>query len=219
MDKTKIAIEIFDKAAEAYQEKFMDLKNYHFSFDIFCNALQKENAEILELGCGPGNITNYLLSKQPYFKILGTDLAPRMLELARINNPSASFELMDCRAILKPAKKFDGLVFGFCFPYISKEDALQIISDAPKALNDNGILYISTMEDDYAKSDYKLPSSGVGPAAYIYYHQADYLQDALLKNGFEILELTRVDYPEQNGSITKDLILIARKKENLFNYF
>ncbi|MBK6527930.1 MAG: hypothetical protein IPG07_21680 [Crocinitomicaceae bacterium] len=63
MDKTKIAIEVFDKGAELYQEKFMDLKNYHASFDVFCESVKKENAEILELGCGPGNITKYLLSK------------------------------------------------------------------------------------------------------------------------------------------------------------
>ncbi|MBK9590886.1 MAG: class I SAM-dependent methyltransferase [Crocinitomicaceae bacterium] len=213
MDKTKIAIEVFDKGAELYQEKFMDLKNYHASFDLFCESVKKENAEILELGCGPGNITKYLLSKRSDFKILGTDLAPRMLELARINNPSATFELMDCRDILKPAKKFDGLVFGFCFPYISKEDALQIISDAKKVLNEKGIIYISTMEDDYSKSDFKLPSSGVGPAAYIYYHQADYLTAALIENDFEILDLSRVDYPQPAGPPTIDLILIARRKQ------
>ncbi|MBK6527929.1 MAG: class I SAM-dependent methyltransferase [Crocinitomicaceae bacterium] len=136
-----------------------------------------------------------------------------MLELARINNPSATFELMDCRDILKPAKKFDGLVFGFCFPYISKEDALQIISDAKKVLTEKGIIYISTMEDDYSKSDFKLPSSGVGPAAYIYYHQADYLTAALIENDFEILDLSRVDYPQPAGPPTIDLILIARRKQ------
>jgi ubiquinone/menaquinone biosynthesis C-methylase UbiE len=219
MDKTKIAVEVFDKGAEAYQAKFMDLKNYHGTFDFFCESVKKENAEILELGCGPGNITHYLLSKRPDFKITGTDLAPRMLELARMNNPAATFELMDCRDILKPGKNFDGLVFGFCFPYISKEDVLQIVADAKKVLNENGIIYISTMEDDYSKSDFKMPSSGVGPAAYIYYHQADYLTEALEKNDFEILELYRIDYPEQDGSTTIDLIIIARKKENLFNYF
>ena len=93
MDKTKMAVNAFDKNAETYQEKFMNLDLYHASFDLFCSKIPNENAKILEIACGPGNITQYLLEKRPDFKILGIDLAPRMLDLARINNPSAVFNL------------------------------------------------------------------------------------------------------------------------------
>jgi trans-aconitate methyltransferase len=62
-------------------------------------TITKQDADILELACGPGNITQYIISKRSDFKILGTDLAPNMIELAKINNPSAQFQLLDSRDI------------------------------------------------------------------------------------------------------------------------
>ena len=211
MDKTKIAVAVFDQCANQYQDKFMQLDLYHDTFDLFCESVKKENARILELACGPGNITKYLLKKRPDFKILGTDLAPNMIALAEANNPNAAFELMDCRAIGTIGKKQDAIICGFGLPYLTKEESIQFIGDAAKILNPNGVFYISTMEDEYVKSDWKASSDGKHKA-FIHYHQADYLSKAVEENGFEIVALERKDYPEQNGTFTKDLIIIAKKK-------
>jgi len=208
MDKSKIAVDIFNKNANLYQDKFMDVNLYGNSFDLFCSTLKKD-AEILELACGPGNITKYLLDKRPDFKILGTDLAPKMVELAKINNPTAEFELMDCREIVKLEKKYDAIMCGFCLPYLSREEALQLIADASHILKPGGVIYISTMEDDYAKSAFKKGSTG--EEIFMHYHQADYLTQALKENKFMVIDLKRQDYPEKDGTKTTDLILIAEK--------
>ncbi len=209
MDKTKMAIDVFDKRANEYQAKFMDVGLYHDTFDLFCKSIKKENAEILELACGPGNITRYLLNKRPDFKILGIDLAPNMIELAKRNNPTASFQCMDCRDIRLLGKKYDAVMCGFCLPYLSKEESVQLISDVYNLLESNGLLYISTMEDDYAKSG--LESSSSGDQMFIHYHEADYLTQALLENGFKIIDVQRIEYPKQDGSKTTDLVIIAGK--------
>jgi trans-aconitate methyltransferase len=208
MDQTKIAVDIFNKLATGYQDKFMDVSMYHNSLDLFCDAIKKENAELLELACGPGNITKYLLEKRPDFKILGTDLAPNMIELAKINNPSAEFELMDCRAITSLAKTYDGIICGFGLPYLSKEEAIQFIADSSKQLNKNGILYISTMEADNSKSGFKTGSTG--DTMYQNFHQADYLSAALEENELRIIHLERIEYLYNNENTT-DLIIIAQK--------
>src|ERR1700751_220505 len=101
MDKTNMAIAVFDKYAQQYQDKFMRLDAYHDSFDLFCRSIKKENAAVLELACGPGNITRYLLKQRPDLNILATDLSVNMLALAKKNNPTAAFKLMDCRDIDK----------------------------------------------------------------------------------------------------------------------
>ena len=206
MDQTKMAVDIFNKLADGYQERFMDVSLYHDSLDMFCNSIQKEKAEILELACGPGNITKYLLENRPDFKILGTDLAPNMIALAKINNPTADFQLMDCRAIPSLNKKFDGIMCGFGLPYLSKEEALQFIKDSSQQLNKNGVLYISTMEDDNSKSGFKTGSTG--DTMFQNFHQADYLSAALEENGFNIIHLERKEYIH-NEEKTTDLILIA----------
>ncbi len=208
MDQTKIAVDIFNKLADVYQEKFMDVSVYHDSCDVFCDSIKKPNAAILELACGPGNITKYLLEKRPDFKILGTDLAPNMIELAKINNPTADFQLLDCREIGSLNKKFDGIMCGFGLPYLSKAEAIQFIKDSSQQLNENGILYISTMEDDNSKSGFKTGSTG--DTMFQNFHQADYLTKTLEENGFSILHLERKEYIH-NEEKTIDLIIIATK--------
>ncbi|CAN5275274.1 class I SAM-dependent methyltransferase [soil metagenome] len=209
MDKSKQAVEVFNLRAEGYMEKFMDVSLYGESFDFFCDATKKQQAQVLEVACGPGNITRYLLNKRPDFRILGIDLAPKMLELATKNNPAAKFQLLDGREINKLQKKYDAIMCGFCFPYFSKEEAIKFIADAKYVLNKNGILYISTMENDYEKSG--LQKGSAGDEIYIHYHEEKYLKDALLKNDFSFLKTERIGSIMGNGEAVTDLILIAQK--------
>lgn len=209
MDKNENAVNIFNKMAQVYQDKFMDVNLYADTLDLFCNSIKTQDAEVLELACGPGNITKYLLNKRPDFKLLGTDLAPNMIELAKINNPTAQFELMDCRAISKSNKTYDAIMCGFCLPYLSKEEAIQLIRDTAKILKPKGLLYISTMEDDYSKSAFKKGSGG--DEIFMHYHEGDYLTQAIQENDLKILKLKRQEYPTQDNTQTIDLIIIAEK--------
>jgi 2-polyprenyl-3-methyl-5-hydroxy-6-metoxy-1,4-benzoquinol methylase len=211
MDHSINAVNIFNKWAKEYQDKFMDVNAYSDTFNFFCDAIEKNNAEVLELACGPGNITKYLLNKRSDLKILGTDLAPKMIELAKVNNPNANFEIMDSRAIFQINKKFDAIMCGFCLPYLSKNEALQLIHDASKILNANGVIYISTMEDDYNQSGFKKGSKG--DEIFMHYHQSDYLCQALENNHFEILKMHRQNFDYGDGTKATDLILIGKKIE------
>jgi ubiquinone/menaquinone biosynthesis C-methylase UbiE len=208
-DKTKIAVNIFNKCAALYQDKFMDVSLYHDTFALFCHEIPKKNPTILELACGPGNITKHLLEQRPDFKILGTDLAPKMIALAQDNNPTANFQLLDVKAINTLKKSYDGILCGFGLPYLSKEEAIQLIHDSYTILNEDGIFYLSTMEDDYSQSDWQKGSTG--EAIFMHYHQEDYLVVALKQNGFNILETHRKTYSSADGNPITDLILIAKK--------
>ncbi len=208
-DNTQNVISLFDKHAQGYQDKYMNVDLYGDTFDFFCNKLEKTQAEILELACGPGNITRYLLNKRPDLKILATDLSPKMLELAQANNPEASVALLDSRDLLKLGKTWDAIMVGFCLPYLSKEDANQLIQDEAKVLNDGGLLYLSTMEDDYSKSG--IQYSSTGDQLYMYFHQADYLSEALESSGLNCLSIERKVYSMKADELTTDLVLIAQK--------
>lgn len=208
MDRSKNAIALFDKLAKLYESKYMNVDLYREGLDLFCGQIPKKNPEILELACGPGNITKYLLQKRPDLKIFGTDLAPNMIALAKANNPEAEFGLMDCRNIKQLAKKYDGIMCGFALPYLSKEEAIQLIADTANLLHPKGILYLSTMSDDYSKSG--IEAASTGDKTFVYYHQADYLTKALEENGFKIILSKYQDYPLKKG-IT-DLIIVAQKE-------
>lgn len=209
-DKSKIAVNVFDKRAVDYQTKFMDVSLYYDGLDIFCNSIKKQNAEILELACGPGNITKYLFQKRPDFKILATDLAPNMVALAKINNPKAIFELMDCRDLHQLNKTYDGIMCGFALPYLSREATIKMVSNAATMLNPNGLLYLSTMEGNYDQSGFRKSSDGKDDI-YQYFYSATFLTDLLKANGLHTISFQRIEY-DANGSKISDLILIGQKQ-------
>jgi predicted TPR repeat methyltransferase len=210
MDRYKITFNSWDKVASVYQDYFMDLELYNDTFDIFCQLLEKPNARIFEIACGPGNITKYLLSKRPDFKIEAIDISPNMIELAKINNPQADFKVMDCREIDKLDEKFDAIMCGFCMPYLSKQDCEKLVKDSANLLNAGGIFYFSVIEGNYENSGYETGSSGQDKM-YVYYHQQNYLQKYLEVNNFELLQLIRKSYTKADGSLSTQMIFIAKK--------
>ena len=151
----KNTIEIFDDAAKIYQDKYMDVGIYNDALYEFCENIKSDNANVLDIACGPGNICKYILTERPGFNVLGIDMSANMIKLARVNNPTAQFKIMDCRDILAIEQKFDGVICGFCLPYLSKIDALKLVKDIAQLLNPNGLFYLSTMEDDYDKSGFQ----------------------------------------------------------------
>ncbi|RFS19290.1 class I SAM-dependent methyltransferase [Chitinophaga silvatica] len=209
MDYTNQAVALFDKHATAYENKFMDVSLYKDSLDLLCANLTSPQASILEIACGPGNITKYLLQQSPDYKITATDLAPKMIELARQNNPSAKCEIMDGRDISTMPGSYDAIVCGFGLPYFSKENTIQFIIDSSLKLTKGGILYISTMEGDYLESGIQKSSSG--DELYIYYHQEDYLVQTLLANGFTVIDNRKKLSTMTNGVKVVDLIIVAKK--------
>jgi trans-aconitate methyltransferase len=209
MDKSKAAAAIFNKYAKEYQDKFMNVDLYGDTFDLFCSHIKTENAVVLELACGPGNITGYLLKKRPGFKIRGIDLAPDMIQLAQFNNPTAEFQVMDCREISSIEVMYDAIMCGFCLPYLSKEETVKLFSDASKLLASGGLFYISTMEDDYSESGFRKGSAG--DEIYMHYYREEDLVAALKANEFKIIDIRRKVYPAQDGSTVTDLIIIAGK--------
>lgn len=209
MDKYQQTFETWNKVARLYQEKFMDLDLYDETYDHFCQQVEKKSPHILEIGCGPGNITRYILTRRPDVKIHAVDVSPNMIRLASSNNPAASFRVMDCREIDTLTATFDAIICGFCIPYLSKQDVSKLIKDSTALLNEGGILYLSFIEGDYEQSGYETASSG--DKAYVYYYQADHFQ-SLLADHFEVVALYRKSYPGGTDKMANHLIFIARKK-------
>ena len=209
MDSYKITFEAFDNKAKAYQEKFMNLELYNDTYDLFCELITSSTANILEIGCGPGNITKYLLSQKPSLNVTGIDVAPNMIELAKKNNPTASFKVMDCRNVNQLQQKYHGIICGFCMPYLSQDDCAKLFKYCNALLVDEGIAYFSTIEGDYANSGFELSSDGTHKA-FVYYYHPDFIKELLVQNGFTVVELIKKQYPK-GETISTHLIFIARK--------
>lgn len=209
IDRYKETFESWDKLATLYQDKFMDLNLYNETYDFICHSLIKENAMMLEIGCGPGNITKYLLSKRPDLNILATDISPNMIELAKRNNPSARVAVMDCRHIDQINTTFDAVICGFCIPYLSPVDCHKLIYDTSNILNRNGLLYVSFVEGDPEKSGFQ---HGVtGDRTYFYFYDLDKLKLILNTHNFEIIQMFKIEYKKSEAESDYHTVLIAQK--------
>jgi 2-polyprenyl-3-methyl-5-hydroxy-6-metoxy-1,4-benzoquinol methylase len=208
MDRNQVTFETWNKVASLYHEKFMNLEQYNDSYDKFCELVEKQGAAVFEVGCGPGNITRYLLNKRPDFQIHAIDYAPKMVELARINNPGVQCSIMDCRSMGEIQAVFDAVISGFCIPYLSREETSGFFKDCAKLLLPEGVLYFSAIKGDYHTSGYMKGSSG--DEAYVYYYDEDLLQALLFENRFRLLNVLYKN-SNINGRPFTEMIFIARK--------
>ncbi|RQP13004.1 MAG: class I SAM-dependent methyltransferase [Chryseobacterium sp.] len=212
MDRYRETFDTWNNIASIYQDKFMDLDLYNDTYDYICTSIDKPKAKLLEIGCGPGNITKYLLSKRPDFDILGIDIAPNMIKLAEMNNPTAHFAVMDSRRINNLDTKYDGIICGFCLPYLSHDDSNELIANSYDLLNDNGLLYLSFVEGNPDNSDFKVGSGG---RVYFNFHNSNDLKAQLIRTKFDEIEIFKVEYKTSETQLDIHSILIAKKKNAL----
>jgi cyclopropane fatty-acyl-phospholipid synthase-like methyltransferase len=204
MKKITDAVDMFNESAKIYEEKYMDVTAYSKPLDRFSKELKSE-ATVLEFGCGPGNITRYLLNKRGDLKILGSDLAPEMVKLAKKNCPEADFEVIDVRDLSIIDSCYDGVLAGFCLPYLTKEEVSLFFKEIIKVLNPEGILYLSAIQNENEESEIKTSSSG--DRLRIHYYNKGYLKRLLETSGFGVIDTFD---SSENGD--NEIIFVAQLK-------
>lgn len=208
-DNYLITKRIFSTHAETYRTRFWDVSRYTASLNRFASSLPA-SARVLELGCGPGNVTSYLLNQRPDLSICATDFSPEMVSIAKEENPSCETRVLDVRDLGTLNRRFEGIVSGFVIPYLNEVDTRRFLCAAADALTDGGILYVSGMvESDTQRSGIRTNSAG--DTVYMYYHRAYELCKWIHQAGFDIFLQTRHGYPAGDGTMTQDLAILARK--------
>jgi trans-aconitate 2-methyltransferase len=66
--------------------------------------------EVVDLGCGPGNLTTLLRQRWPGAHVRGLDSSPEMVDRARDSDPDIDFEVADLRAWAATGDPVDVLV-------------------------------------------------------------------------------------------------------------
>ncbi len=201
-------IHTWNKVATLYEEKFMPLTIYNESYDQFSALLNKPDALVLDVGAGPGNISGYLHRNHPDWHFHGVDAAPNMVELFRKNIPGSTVTVMDIRNIGSLKTTFDGIVAGFCIPYLNDQDTDHLIQALSKMLNQQGCLYISFVEGDPASSG--LLTSSTGDQTYFYYHPLQRIQELMQAAGMQLSPVIHVLYTRSADQQEMHTILIGK---------
>lgn len=137
---------VFSRHALAYQLRLEDIMSRGESVGRI-RALELVDARpgmrILDLACGPGTMSRRLAAMvSPGGEVIGVDLAPGMVALARSMNISATrFELMDIEQLAFADESFDAAVCGHGLHFVP--DLSRALTEARRVLRPEGRLAAS----------------------------------------------------------------------------
>lgn len=208
-DNNLFSVKTYDCFAHVYEQWFMDITPYKARFDDFCHLLPSSRAKILDLGCGPGNYSKYLVDVKGFRNVQGIDLSEQMIKRATTNVPLGRFTLGDIRKLSVPASHYHGVVASFCIPYLSYHETDKLLADIFTSLKPFGTLYVSCIEG--VKCGFEQTSFSAEMAVFVYYYTEEFLVGSMEDHGFQVLSVERQPYIGIDGTVSTDLIIIARK--------
>ncbi|OLD26351.1 MAG: hypothetical protein AUJ02_02620 [Chloroflexi bacterium 13_1_40CM_3_65_12] len=138
--------EVFSRHAAAYQRRLEDIMargEARGRARVIELAAPQRGMRLLDLACGPGNLTRRLAPLvAPGGEVVGIDLAPGMVELAReAAIPNARFEVMDMERLEFADASFDAAVCGHGLQFAP--DLQRALREAHRVLRAGGRLVAS----------------------------------------------------------------------------
>lgn len=167
---------------------------------------------VLELGCGTGKNTEWLLNKAE--RIIGLDFSQEMLNKAeeKITDKRVTFKKSDLTKDWKIENNFvDLITSSLTLEHIKNLD--HIFSQANQKLNKNGLFFISELHPfkqySGSKAQYETENGTKELEVYVH-HISEYIDDAK-NNGFQLIELKEwFDKNSKNG-IPRLISLLFKK--------
>ena len=167
---------------------------------------------VLELGCGTGKNTEWLLNKAE--RIIGLDFSQEMLNKAKekISDKRVTFKKVDLTKDWKTENNFADLITSsLTLEHIKNLD--HIFFQANQKLKKNGLFFISELHPfkQYlgSKAQYETENGTKELEVYVH-HISEYIDDAK-NNGFQLIELKEwFDKNSKNG-IPRLISLLFKK--------
>ncbi len=204
---------VYEKYAKEFDEKIACLEIYNESYDYLLNKIQ-DNSAILDLACGPGNVSYYLKKHMPGLAITGVDISEKMIDIAKGRIQDGRFIVKDiCEVKFKT--KFDCVICAFAIPYLNLQETAHVVRIISQSLNSNGHFYLSFMEG--TKEGLEKQSFTDNDELFIYFHPKEAVLEILDQRFLSVIKKFEIDYHEQGGTITNEIIYIGTLSHNNAN--
>lgn len=123
-----------------YDEMYQTFIDYKDEFEFYSSVLKNYcKDEVLEIGCGTGNLANYFIKNN--FKYIGLDYSDDMVQLCKSKNPSNKFLLGDMTHFNLQSTVNSILITGRTSSYLlTNKDVNNALKSIHNNLNTGGIL-------------------------------------------------------------------------------
>jgi SAM-dependent methyltransferase len=142
--------EYYDAVGRTYYELFKDeLRQKEYDrrlLDRFARILGPR-ARVCDVGCGPcGHTTAYLA--QAGLEVIGVDLSPECVAIARKANPGLAFQVMAMEDLGFADASFDGILAYYSLLYTPKASLPALLRELRRVLKSGGKLLVAVKEGE-----------------------------------------------------------------------
>lgn len=198
----KSVIDVYDKIAEEYEEKFPD-ENEHVK--KFLSLLPK-GSKILDVGCGPGEDAKF--ATENGFDVTGIDASKQMIKIAKKNCPKGKFKTRDIKDMDFKSETFDAIIAAFVLQHVHKKHVLHIMGKFHQFLKKGGLLYMA-LQHGKSREIYREEVLNQERLFFNIYSFSE-IEKILTHAGFSIFQKFKKK-PEINENKFNKLFIIARK--------
>ncbi len=199
-NKNNIAIDTYNEIAQEYEKEFGNDYSDTPYIDIFLNYL--DGKKVLDIGCGVGNLTKYILDKG--FNVDGIDLSEEMLNIAKSKYDDINFLQMNMKDIILD-KKYDGIMLAYSLFHLTKQEVLEVLPKYYSLLNNNGKMLL-ILQSGKGEQVIDEPLKN-GLKMFINYYSLEEIREVLEDNNFKIL-YTDLKKPESEFELGNEKIII-----------
>ncbi|MFJ9415973.1 class I SAM-dependent DNA methyltransferase [Streptomyces sp. NPDC101227] len=176
--------EAFDAIGDLYDDAFPHKEGQVATGTWLAGALPA-GSRILDVGCGTGLPTARQLSDAGH-RVVGIDLSPSMIKLARDNAPDAEFHRLDIADLrggrLGGPGSFDGIAAFFSLLMLPRAEIPYALGLLHDLLRPDGLLALSMVEADV--DDFTIPF--LGTSVRVSGYLRDDLRRVVRDAGFEV---------------------------------
>ncbi len=135
--------ESYNTVATSYAERVVDGPEWEIEgFDLV--AEHAAGRPILDAGCGPGRTTAILAARTALLaepsSVIGLDLSPGMLGVARRDHPELEFRVGSMTALEFPDESFGGVVSWWSIIHLPRDVVPQALAEFHRVLAPGGVL-------------------------------------------------------------------------------
>ena len=178
----------YDAVAEVYARQFAD----ELARKPFDRALLDQlvpafpSSSVLEIGCGPGHVGRYLSDRG--LEVVGVDLSPAMIDVARRLNPGMRFEAADMRELPFADRSQGGVVAFYSLLHIPRDEVAAVLSELARVLLRSGRVLVAVHGGSGTISQQEFLGQRVPFEATLF--EKDELVGPMEAAGFEVVSAT-----------------------------